>query len=120
MQTYDTKEAAERDAEYYRFLYEQCKQRNEEKNLEQWFYSSLKCVFTCFAATIATIVIVTDMQMDIWKAACSLLFVLIPVIACIYPFGLVFSGVRWTRKFFWKWIVILFLLSVITLCILTL
>ena len=119
MQTYETKESAEAAAEHYRFLYEQHKQRSEERKLEQWFYSTLKCVFTCFAATTATIVIITDMQMNIWKAICSLLFVLIPVITCIYPFGLIFADVRWTRKLFWKWIVILFLLSVITLCIVT-
>ena len=119
MKTYETKEAAERDADFYQFLYEQHKQRDEEKEVERMFYSSVKNVFICFAATIATISIITDMQMTIWKSACALFFVLVPVIVCIYAFERVFTGVRWTRKLCWKWITILFLLATIILCFLT-
>ena len=119
MKTYETKEAAEKDADFYQFLYEQHKQRDEEREVERMFHSSLKNVFSCFAATIATILIVTDMQMTIWKSACALLFVLIPVSFCIHAFEQVFNGIRWTRKLCWKWVIIFFLLATVTLCLLT-
>lgn len=119
MKRYETKEAAEQAADHYQFLYESCQNRYKEKELEQYFHSTLRGNFTCFVSIIATIVIVTDIDFAIWQSACTLVLIPIPVFFCYYVFGVVFDGFHWTRKQFWKWLILFFLIATIALCLLS-